>query len=112
MFSLHVNDLSFVGMPYQAQVILNGPQNITDHSEIFLDSVQVHSGWTQYTADTIEEWFEANNSEPATDLAIKYFSSTSSEVVNSVFEGLGIIVDREQGLRNFTIEYFHDKNTL
>ena len=38
--------------------------------------------------------------------------STSSEVVNSVFEGLALTIDQGQGLRNLAIEGFRDLNTL
>ena len=69
-FDLSINDLPFLGMPYQAQPIPKGPQNITD-GEIELNGVQVHKGWAQYTVDTIEEWLLENDSQPTTDIAIK-----------------------------------------
>ena len=103
VFNLSINDLPFLGMPYQAQLILKGPQNIIGGSEIELNGVVVHKGWAQYTADTINEWISENNSQPTTDLAIKTFMSSSSEVVNSVFEGLGFTIDQERGLKSLAI---------
>ena len=59
-------------MPYQAQVILTGPQNITRFSEIILNGVQVHKGWDQFSADyTIDEWISEIDKEPTIDIAIK-----------------------------------------
>ena len=93
VFNLSINDLPFSGMPYQAQVILTGPQNITD-GEIILNGVQVHNGWDQFSADyTIDEWISEIDKEPTTDIDIYHFSSSSSEVVNSVFEGLWFTID-------------------
>ena len=73
VFALSINDLSFKRMPYQAQVILKGPQNITwGGCEIILNGVQVHKGWTQFSADdTIDEWLSEIEKEPTTDIAIK-----------------------------------------
>ena len=88
VFDLSINDLPFSGMPYQAQVILQGPQNITC-GEIILNDVQVHEGWVQFSVDyTIDEWISEIDKEPITDIAIKRFECSSSEMVNSVFEGL------------------------
>ena len=69
VFDLNINDLPFSVMPYQAQVILKGPQNIIA-GVIVLNGVQVHEGWAQFTAHTIDEWFSQNNAQPTTDLTI------------------------------------------
>ena len=57
VFLLYINDVPFLAMPYQASVILKGPQNI-DYGEIKLNGVEVHRGWTQYRADTVYEWWK------------------------------------------------------
>ena len=69
VFGLTINDLPFLGMPYQAQLILKGPQNIRG-GLIELNGVQVHEGWAQFTAHTIDEWFSRNDSQPTTNLTI------------------------------------------
>ena len=43
-FILHINDLPFLGMPYQAEVTPEGPQNIKSGS-IKLNEVQVSDGF-------------------------------------------------------------------
>ena len=43
-FILHINDLPFLGMPYQAEVTPEGPQNI-ECGSIKLNEVQVHDGF-------------------------------------------------------------------
>ena len=74
--------------------------------------MQVHKGWAQYTADTIDEWFSQNNSQPTTSIDLSSFFFTSAEVLNSVLEGLAYTVDQERGLSSFGIAYFYDRNTL
>lgn len=54
-FALCINDIPFPLLPYQAEVVPHGPQNI-ERGTIKLNKVEVHKGFVQYTADTIEEW--------------------------------------------------------
>ena len=85
-------------MPLQTEVNKEGAQNIQG-GVIQLNLQEVHSGWVQYTADTFEEMHSVIEYEPVTDIEIKdKFSSTSSEVHNSVIDELGRAVDEEQGL--------------
>ena len=55
-FILHVNDVPFLAMPFKASVTLKGPQNIIQ-GWIKLNGVWVHKNWTQFTADTVFEWW-------------------------------------------------------
>ena len=110
-FILHINDVPFLAMPYQASVILKGPQNIT-LGVISLNGTEVHSGWTQYKADTVYDWRKQSNLQPTTDIAIIDLRCTSSEVVNSIFEELGHTIDQESGLENLAIEFFDVESTL
>ena len=111
-FVLHINDEPYLGMPYQAEVTPEGPQNI-ERGTIKLNDVQVHEGWAQYTSDTVKEWREDHKLlQPTTDIYIYGFSCTSKEVVNAVVEDLGRTIDAEQGLKNLTIEVFSDENKL
>ena len=43
-FNLRINDLHFLQMPYQAEIRLNGPQNIDD-ATITLNGVEVLNGF-------------------------------------------------------------------
>ena len=96
-FLLDVNGVSFSEMPLQTEVNKEGPQNIIQ-GRIILNGQEVHSGFVQYTADTFEEMHSEIEYEPVTDIKIKDFGSTSTEVLNSVIDELGRAVDEEQGL--------------
>ena len=54
-FALTINNIPFPLLPYQAEVIAQGPRNI-ESGNITLNEIQVHQGFTEYTADTIVEW--------------------------------------------------------
>ena len=54
-FALCINDIPFPLLPYQAEVVPQGPQNI-NRGTIKLNKVKVHTGFAQYASDTIEEW--------------------------------------------------------
>ena len=85
-------------MPLQTEVNKEDTQNIQG-GVIQLNLQEVHSGWVKYTADTFDEMHSVIEYEPVTDIEIKdKFSSTSSEVLNSVIDELGRAVDEEQGL--------------
>ena len=77
-----------------------------------LNGVEVHEGWTQYSANTVSEWFKHNKFQPTTDITIGVLECSSSEVLNSIFEELCHTIDQKQGLKNLIIKYFYDKNTL
>ena len=51
-FALTINDIPFPLLPYQAEVLAQGPRNI-EGGTIKLNQVEVHKGFTEYTADTI-----------------------------------------------------------
>ena len=61
--------------------------------------MEVHSGWEQYTSETVGEWHFDIDLQPITDLDIGRdsdgwgFKCTSSEVLNSVFDYLGRAID-------------------
>ena len=65
---------------------------------------EVHSGFTQYTPTTFNDWCSENDLEPTTDVFIggqnfqTSFACSSTEVLNSVFEDLGRSIDEEKGL--------------
>ena len=54
-FALSINDIPFPLLPYQAEVVPQGPQNI-EQGLIKLNQVEVHKGFAKYAADTIDEW--------------------------------------------------------
>ena len=97
-FSLTINDLPFDGMPFQAEVTPEGPQNI-DGGLIKLNDVQVHTGFGQYEPETFVNWAVSEELVPTTDIFIgrddeeSGFRCSSSEVVNSVFDDLGRTID-------------------
>jgi len=95
----------------KAEGVPQGPQNI-DEGTIKLNQVEVHKGFAQYAADTIDEWV-AEQEGPTEDIYIGgYFKCSSSEVVNAVFKDLGGTVSDEQGLKHLTISSFMDENDL
>jgi len=106
-FALSINDEPLLDMPYQAEVAPDGAQNI-EKGMIVLNQVDLLEGFAQYTADTIDEWREDHNLQPTTDVLIGYLTCTSSEVLNSVFDDIGRTIDKEKGLKSFTIWKFKD----
>ena len=63
-----------------------------------LNGEEVHSGFVQYTAATFDEMHSLIEYEPVTDIEIKQFYSSSSEVLNSLIDELGRAVYEENGL--------------
>ena len=106
---LTVNDIAFFSMPYQADIIPNGPQNI-DQGWIELNGEKVNDGFIQYF-DFVDRVFDQNR-EPTTDIDIGDFKCSSSEVLNSMFDVLGRTIDTEQGLKKLMISHFYDQNVL
>ena len=87
-FALTINDIPFPFLPYQAEVLAQGPRNI-ERGEIKLNKRLVHDGFTEYTAETIVEWV-ARQDKPTEVIYIgDNFKCSSSEIVNSFFEDLG-----------------------
>ena len=85
-------------MPLQTEVNPEGPQNIL-RGVIMLNGQEVHKGFVQYMADTFDEMHSVIEYEPVSDIEIKDgFCTTSSEVLNSLIEELGRVVDEEKGL--------------
>ena len=88
-FALTINDLPFDGMPFQAEVTPEGPQNI-DSGLIKLNNEQVHTGFGQYEPETFLRYAMSEGLLPTTDIYIGgSFMCSSTEVVNSVFDDLG-----------------------
>ena len=54
--ALSIKGILFEEMPFQAEVVPQGPQNI-EYGQIKLNEELVHEGFTQYNADTIHEWY-------------------------------------------------------
>ena len=54
-FLLAINDIAFLFMPYKASLSPPGPQNI-EQGKIMLNGVEVHEGYTQYTAGMMDNW--------------------------------------------------------
>ena len=109
-FGLSINEIPFPLLPYQAEVVPQGPQNI-EGGRIWLNKVRVHKGFAQYAADTIEKWV-AKQKELTEVIHIKGLECSSSAVVNAVFEDLGQTVGYEQGLKHLTIVEYSDQNEL
>ena len=99
-FLLAINDKAFHGMPYKASLAPPGPQNI-EAGEIKLNGVEVHSGYTQYTAGMLDEWRGQKSIEAVTDVNIFNLTCSSSDALNLVFEDLACNIDSEQGLKKF-----------
>ena len=60
-----------------------------------LNGEELHSGWTQFTGDTILDWLSKLD-QPTTDIEIGgWFKCSSTDVVNSVFDFIGRTVDAE-----------------
>ena len=110
-FLLFINDEAFEEMPFQAEVAPSGPQNIK-WGTIKINEVEVHEGFEQYTPFTVDGWRADYKLKPTVDIFIFYLMCTSSEVLNSLFDDLGLSIDKEQGLKKLTIERFGDKNIL
>ena len=92
-FALAINDLPFHGMPFQAEVTPEGPQNI-ESGLIKLNDEQVHTGFGQYEPETFLRYALSEELLPTTDIFIgDNFRCSSSEVVNSVFDDLGRTID-------------------
>ena len=93
LLNLTINDLPFHGMPFQAEVTPEGPQNI-DNGLIKLNDVQVHTGFGQYEPETFLAYALSQKLEPTKDIFIGgMFECSSSEVVNSVLDDLGRTID-------------------
>ena len=115
-FALTVNDIPFHGMPFQAEVTPEGPQNI-DGGLIKLNDEQVHTGFCQYEPETFQKYVVSEGLQLTKDIFIGRdeedgFKCTSSEVVNSVFDDLGCTIDGVKGLQSLTIENYQDQNSL
>ena len=65
-FILFVNDKPFDDMPYLAELTHHVPQNI-EKGYIKLNGEELHSGWTQFTGDTILDWLSKLD-QPTTDI--------------------------------------------
>ena len=68
-FALTVNDIPFHGMPFQAEVNPEGPQNI-DNGLIKLNDVQVHTGFGQYEPETFQSYVVSEGLQLTTDIFI------------------------------------------
>ena len=116
-FLLDINDVPFLNMPFQAEVDPEGPQNIEKGTIMLNNDAKIHEGFGQYAAGALVKTAKRQKLPAATEIYVGGdrgvgFSCTSSEVVNSVFDDLGRIVDEEEGLKNLTIERFYDQNSL
>ena len=65
-FILTINDEPFDGMPYLAELTHHAPQNI-EKGYIKLNGEELHSGWTQFTGNTIFDWLSKID-QPTTDI--------------------------------------------
>ena len=74
-------------MPLQTEVNKEDTQNIQG-GVIQLNLQEVHSGWVKYTADTFDEMHSVIECEPVTDIEIKNFECTSTQVLNSVINDI------------------------
>ena len=73
----------------------------------------MQDGWLQYTPGTVHEGCKKHDLQPTTDIYIGgLFMSSSSEVLNSVFDELGCSIDEEQGLKHLAVDGFWDMNSL
>ena len=74
-FALSINGVPFDQMPYQAEVVSEGPQNI-EEGEIKLNEMLVHKGFACYDAETILGWID-RCAQPVTDISIGGVSCNS-----------------------------------
>ena len=78
-----------------------------------LNEAEVHTGFTQYNAGTVEQWCsEIEDLEPTTDIVISGFRCSSTFALNAVLDDLVRTIDKEQGLKSLMISEFNDLNSL
>ena len=97
---LAINDTPFFSMPFQADIIPNGPQNI-DLGRIKFDEDTVSEGFCQFV-DFVDRVCD-DKLQPTDFITIDRLRTTSSETVNAVFAVLGRAIDAEQGLKRLDI---------
>ena len=102
-FLLFINDIPFAVMPFKADVTSAGPMIIED-GIIKLNDVEVHTGYTEWTPDTIRLWYqEAADLQPTTDIYLENVQCSTSNMLNTLVDVLGRTICTEQGLRYLTI---------
>ena len=113
---MFINGQAFLSLPYQPVIAPPGPQNI-EVGVIKVNDVQIHEGYTQYTEWTFGDLCYDEDIDYVTEAFIggklgEYFTCSSSETLNMLFDDVGRFTDAEEGLKKFTIEWFADRNTL
>ena len=91
---LTINDKDFLTMPYQADIIPNGPVNI-DYAYIKLDGDEVNDGFSQY-ADFFDRVFDG-----------KRQPTTSIEIENGCIHSLIILLARQTNLKLLNLNNYH-----
>ena len=113
---MFINGQAFLSLPYQPVIAPPGPQNI-ERGVIKVNDVQIHEGYTQYTEWTFGDLCYDEDIDYVTEAFVggklgAYFTCSSSETLNMLFDDVGRFTDAEEGLKKFTIEEFGDRNTL
>ena len=119
-FSLSINDMPFSELPYQANLMPYGPQNI-DKGSIWINGTMLNDpskncGFTPYSETMVAKLCEEMGVPfGATTKQVKLdegFKCSSSEVINGLLDDLCKSIDEEQGLVSFELEKFYEKNLL
>ena len=104
--------MPFLDLPYQAEVALVGPQNIQE-GLIRLNKRKIHFGYIAYNSQYLRTMCQEENlNEAVTEIDIDYIKCSSAQVLNSLIEQLGQLVDEDKGLRKIKISGLSDKNNL
>ena len=64
-----------------------------------LNNVLVHKGWTCWTPDTVKLWYkESADLQPTTEIELRGFKCSTSNMLNTLFDVLGRTISTELGL--------------
>ena len=106
---MFINDLAFFLMPYQAEAIPAGPQNIT-RGTIALNGEYVHAGWAQYYSGFVEDKCEEFKISSITEVDLYNIESSSPQAMNSLLDDIGYNIDQGQGLKKLKLHFNNDEN--
>ena len=107
-FTIIFNDVNFKDLPYQSEIVADGPQNI-DTGVIKMNGVEVHHGFKVYA--------DLNKILPkigavVTDLYIEGLQTSSADVVNQTIDDCSRLIHEQAGLQSLHISRFADQNQL
>ena len=111
-FVLFINDLAFFLLPYQAEAVPQGPQNILG-GQIYLNGKKVHDGWAQYYSGFVEDMCVENKISSITQVEFEYIECSSAQVINSLLDDIGCNIEQEQGIKTLVLSFgFYENNII